>query len=79
MKVTKSLEAELFLHDGSDKLALAVECSFYARACHRSRRILMDKIEDINGRTRHYKSGLDRLLAVLKFLLNRADLRFYED
>jgi hypothetical protein len=60
------VEMELFFEDETEKLALAVDCSFYAHACQKCRRLLMDKIMDINGRTRQYKSGIERLLALLR-------------
>lgn len=60
------VEMELFLEDETDSLALAVDCSFYAHACQKCRRLLMDKIADTNGSTRQYKSGVERLLALLR-------------
>ena len=64
----KSLEVELSVQEGTGRLSLAGECSFCAHTCQRCQRILLKKIEDINGRTRYYKSGLGRMLALLKDL-----------
>lgn len=65
--VERLVEMELFLEDKTDRLALAVGCPFYAQACQWCRRILMDRIEDINGNTRQYKSGVGRLLALVRY------------
>lgn len=58
----EDLEVELFLQEETDILSLAGECLFCAQACQQCQRRLLKKIEDINGRTRDYKSGSGRLL-----------------
>jgi hypothetical protein len=69
------VEIELFLEEKTDKLVLDINCSFYTQACQRCRRILMNKIEDINGRTRQYMTGSGRLVALLRHLSKKANAK----
>lgn len=64
-------EIELFLAEETDMLALAANCSFCVQACQSCRSILVRKIEDVNGRTRQFKTGLERMLALLEHSSNK--------